>query len=95
MNNIIKKIKLIFIILFSIIFFIFSDMILTQFDEYDETSSDYYINCSYSETESKNYVTAIYLDYRLFDSIFEAATLFVVAAGILFLGFYEGNGGGF
>jgi multicomponent Na+:H+ antiporter subunit B len=38
-----------------------------------------------NRTHSLNMVTGIYLDYRLFDSIFEATILFVVATGIIFM----------
>lgn len=39
----------------------------------------------YNEVYSRNLVTGIYLDYRLYDSIFEATILFVVATGIIFM----------
>lgn len=39
----------------------------------------------YTEVYSRNLVTGIYLDYRLYDSIFEATILFVVATGIIFM----------
>jgi multisubunit Na+/H+ antiporter MnhB subunit len=45
----------------------------------------YYISNSLQETASKNFVTAIYLDYRLFDSIFEAGILLIATTGILFV----------
>lgn len=54
--------------------------------EYGRFSMDYYVSRTFPETGSQNFVTGIYLSYRLFDSIFEAATLFVVTAGILFMG---------
>lgn len=81
-----RKKKIFILIVLGLLLFIFSQNLLINFQNYNNTSSNYYIERSYDETLSKNYVTAIYLDYRLFDSIFEAATLFVVAAGILFLG---------
>ncbi|MBN2258926.1 MAG: hypothetical protein JW702_00115 [Clostridiales bacterium] len=37
------------------------------------------------EVYSSNFVTGIYLDYRLYDSIFEATILFAVATGIIFM----------
>lgn len=44
-----------------------------------------FIGNIYNETYASNFVTAIYLDYRLYDSIFEATILFVVATGIIFM----------
>jgi len=37
------------------------------------------------ETASYNLVTAIYLDYRLFDTYIEATILFVAVGGIIFM----------
>lgn len=63
--------------------------ILLHFD-YDETlyntsSQSYYVDNGLEETSSKNLVTAIYLDYRLFDSFFEASLLLIVVTGIAFM----------
>lgn len=49
------------------------------------SSKDYYIRNALEETGSKNIVTAIYLDYRLFDSLFEAAILLIAVSGIIFM----------
>jgi multicomponent Na+:H+ antiporter subunit B len=54
--------------------------------DYNSFSYDYFTVNTLSEIGSKNVVTGIYLDYRLFDSLFEAGILFVVAAAILFMG---------
>ncbi len=43
------------------------------------------IDRGYDDTASKNLVAAILLDYRLFDSIFEAGILLISAAGVLYM----------
>ena len=55
-------------------------------DSYNTFSYDYFTQNTLNEIGAKNVVTGIYLDYRLFDSLFEAGILFVVAAAILFMG---------
>lgn len=55
-------------------------------NSYSSFSYDYFTSNTLNEIGSKNIVTGIYLDYRLFDSLFEAGILFVVAAAILFMG---------
>jgi len=52
---------------------------------YNDRSQSYYIEKGLEETSSLNLVTAIYLDYRLFDSFFEAGILLVVVTGIAFM----------
>lgn len=54
-------------------------------DRKDESTKEYYIEHTFQETGSKNFVTGIYLDYRLFDSVFEAALLLITATGIVFI----------
>lgn len=60
--------------------------ILPHLEVFDSTSYDYFSTKTYEEVGSKNMVTGIYLDYRLFDSLLEAGILFVVTAGVLFMG---------
>lgn len=48
-------------------------------------SKDYYLENTFEETGSKNIVTGIYLEYRLFDSIFEASILIITVTGIVFI----------
>ncbi|MCM1991290.1 hypothetical protein KDK92_16265 [Oceanirhabdus seepicola] len=48
-------------------------------------SKRYYLKNTLKETGSQNIVTGIYLEYRLFDSIFEAGILLITATGIIFI----------
>lgn len=81
-----KKIKKSLIALLILVLMI---QILVHFNEdqsdYNQSSQNYYIEKGLEETSSKNLVTAIYLDYRLFDSFFEASLLLIVVTGIAFM----------
>jgi multicomponent Na+:H+ antiporter subunit B len=79
----IKKITLTAMLLFMLV--VFSRNILWLEDNIDTTTKDYYTENSLYETGSKNIVTGIYLDYRLFDSIFETSLLLITVSGITFM----------
>ena len=49
---------------------------------YNNISRLFYQTNGFFDTGSRNIVTAIYLDYRLFDSLFEAGILLVAVTGI-------------
>jgi multisubunit Na+/H+ antiporter MnhB subunit len=78
-----KKLFIIFILIgiLSIFIIAYSDIVTSK----TNVSRDYYIDNTYKETGSKNFVTGIYLDYRLFDSVFEAGILIITATGIVFM----------
>lgn len=46
---------------------------------------DYYVEHFVAQTGATNAVAAIYLDYRIFDTAFEAAILLMAVAGVLFV----------
>lgn len=79
----IKKSILIFMLI--ILLGIFSSTAFKAIEGIDTSSKDYFLNNTYKDTGSKNIVTGIYLDYRLFDSIFEASILIIAVSGIIFM----------
>jgi multicomponent Na+:H+ antiporter subunit B len=52
---------------------------------YNSFGREYFQMNGLEETGSRNLVTAIYLDYRLFDSLFEAGILLIAVAGIIWI----------
>lgn len=52
---------------------------------YNSFGREYFQLNGLAETGSRNLVTAIYLDYRLFDSLFEAGILLIAVAGIIWI----------
>jgi len=81
-----QKISIVFIVFcLGSLFYFFTAAFNSVANEYDETSKKYYIDRTADEVGSHNIVTGIYLDYRLFDSIFEAGILFVSVTGIVFM----------
>lgn len=66
--------------------YLFISMLPSLTAGYRFLNYNYLTQSTYLEAGAENFVTGIYLEYRLFDSIFEAAILFVSAAGILFMG---------
>lgn len=58
------------------------------------TSTDalnYYVNNSFKETGSINVVTSLYLNYRVFDTIFETLLLLLSIIGIIYFSRHEGD----
>jgi len=52
---------------------------------YNNAGKIFFSQNGYLDTGSKNLVTAIYLDYRFFDSLFEAGILLVAVSGVLWI----------
>lgn len=50
---------------------------------------DYYVQNSVADTGAENSVTAIYLDYRLFDTLFETMLLFVSVIAVFYFSRHE------
>jgi multicomponent Na+:H+ antiporter subunit B len=71
-----------------LLIFIFSVFVMVSFDLtvlYNAFGRKYFELNGFIETGSKNLVSAIYLDYRLFDSIFEAGILLIAVSGIIWI----------
>lgn len=51
----------------------------------------YYIENFYADTGASNSVTAIYLNYRLFDTFFETLLLLISVIGIIYFSKHEGD----
>lgn len=52
----------------------------------------HYITANFiEETQAANAVTAIYLDYRMFDTLFETLLLLVSVIGIIYFSAHEGD----
>ncbi len=85
----IKKISLLIILFIMLILFIQMQFDLKGYLNY--FSHEYFLSHTYKDTASSNIVTGIYLDYRLFDSIFEASILLIVVSGIVYMTTKEGE----
>ncbi len=79
----IKKISMILLLL--MILFVFGVSMEDYETLYNNAGKLFYIENGYLDTSSLNLVTGIYLDYRLFDSLFEAGVLLVAVSGVLWV----------
>lgn len=52
---------------------------------------EYYISNFYTDTGARNAVTAIYLNYRVFDSIFETLMLLISVTAVIYLSWRKEN----
>lgn len=75
--------KIITVLLLAIIFITFYSILLDL--DIDNYTKHYLLENGVRETGSNSLITAIYLDYRLYDSIFEAGLLLVSVSGIIFI----------
>ena len=59
--------------------------VVNLFTEHENTHSYSITDEYYSSSGSNNMVTAIYLDFRMYDTFFESAILLITVAGIIFM----------
>jgi multicomponent Na+:H+ antiporter subunit B len=82
-SSLIKRISLVFLLGAVLYFFIIS---FADFEEiYNSAGKDFFLLNGLLDTGSMNLVTAIYLDYRLFDSLFEAGILLIAVSGVMWV----------
>ncbi|MCK8059653.1 MULTISPECIES: hypothetical protein [unclassified Fusibacter] len=53
---------------------------------------NHYVTLAAIETESVNIVTAIYLNYRYYDTLFEALMLLFSIIAVIYMSIHEGGG---
>jgi len=78
-----RRVRIAFFISVVIVFVLFSTAETQK--AVDFPMSDYYIAHAYEETASINIVTAIYLNYRYYDTLFEALMLLFSIIGIIYM----------
>lgn len=83
MSPLIRRISL--VLLLGFILFVFITSISDFSTIYNDDGKLFYYANGFQDTGSYNYVTGIYLDYRLFDSLFEAAILLIAVAGVMLI----------
>ena len=79
----IKKFAL--IPMLALILFLFINAMTDLETLYNAAGKLFFSQNAYLDTGSINAVTAIYLDYRLFDSLFEAGILLIAVSGIMWI----------
>ncbi len=75
--------RLLFAILFLIIFVYVISLFGLNPVEFPEYLKTYYIENFYDDTFAKNCVSAIYLNYRVYDSLFETLILFSSVSAVI------------
>ena len=80
---VVKKLYILVLLIGLFVMFIFVTEDLSGL--YSSFGRLYYQTNGYLKTGSKNLVSAIYLDYRLFDSLFEAGILLIAVSGIIWV----------
>jgi multisubunit Na+/H+ antiporter MnhB subunit len=52
---------------------------------------NHYVTLAYQETQAENIVTAIYLNYRYYDTLFEAMMLLFSVIAVIYMSVHEGG----
>lgn len=83
MTPLIKRLSL--VLLLGFILYLFIGSIENLSDIYNSAGKDFFRENGLYDTGSMNLVSAIYLDYRLFDSLFEAGILLIAVSGVMWI----------
>lgn len=67
------------------ILYVFIESMVDLRGIYNDFGKQYFLAHGFQETGSQNLVTGIYLDYRLFDSLFEAGILLIAVSGVMWI----------
>lgn len=76
------------------IFIVFLTLVLIEqvsLNASDFHLSTYYIKNAFKDTGAVNVVTSIYLNYRYYDTLFEALMLLFSIIGVVYLSIHEGD----
>lgn len=79
------KRKAVFIFVLAVMIFCLWLHLSSEYSMPYNTSGQYYINNAIHETSASNAVTAIYLNYRVYDTLFETLTLLLSVTGVIYL----------
>ncbi len=79
----IKRVSLVLLLGAVLLFFVVSLSDLR--DLYDDAGKWFFYLNGFNDTGSYNLVSGIYLDYRLFDSLFEASILLIAVSGVMWV----------
>lgn len=85
--KILMKFRKLFIGIFTIIMCAFTLLLMSDVGKGYPVNevAEYYLANAQAETTASNVVTAIYLNYRVFDTMFEALLLLIAVTAILFI----------
>lgn len=83
MRTMIRKLPLILVYGTFVVFIIIS--YCSNMETIDKPVYDYYLESFQNDTGASNAVTAIYLNYRIFDTIFEALLLLLSVIAVIHL----------
>ena len=77
--------RILLLLMLAGLLYVFMDAMVDLEVIYNDFGKQYFFNFGLAETGSQNLVTGIYLDYRLFDSLFEAGILLIAVSGVMWI----------